>query len=123
MSTYKKATRHPQSGKYEVAIWHDDYFGPGVYGVEFPSDKKIYPTDMVEKKQIETLWAEDVIKAFKEYHINGTDDPEVVEFLNLIEDEYKARWERDPVGGEGAVDWASRMFGRPMKKVEDEKTD
>mgnify|MGYP000991522011 CR=1 FL=1 len=29
----------------------------------------------------------------------------LITFLNQINREYKARWERDPLGGEGAMEW------------------
>lgn len=36
MSTYWKTTKHPETGKWEKATWHDDHFGKHHYGVEFP---------------------------------------------------------------------------------------
>lgn len=120
MSTYTKITRHPITKNYEVATFHDDYFGEHIYGVEFPSDGKVFPTEYVQPAQIENFWAEDVIMAFREYKDGiGETDEEVVEFLNLIEDEYKRRWERDPVGGEGDIDWVQRFTGKPARKVEE----
>lgn len=41
MSTYKRQTKHPYTGKWESATWHDDLFGQHHYGVIFPSDEKI----------------------------------------------------------------------------------
>ena len=35
-------TKHPETGKVELAIWMDDYFGNHNYGVKFPSDGKIF---------------------------------------------------------------------------------
>lgn len=42
MSTFKKITQHPITKEWEDATWRDDYFGDHNYGVEFPSDKKVY---------------------------------------------------------------------------------
>lgn len=41
MSTYTRETKNPLTGKYEVAVWMDDYFGHHNYGVKFP-DGTIY---------------------------------------------------------------------------------
>jgi hypothetical protein len=103
MSTYKKITKNPSTGLYENATWHDDYFGRHLYGVEF-SDGKIYPPDYL-RDEVKHYWAEDVKKAFGaymfKYHAPFSDE-NVVDFLNLLSDEYKARWKRDPASGEGA---------------------
>lgn len=117
MSTYKQVTRHPQTGVYEYATWHDDYFGPHVYGVEFPSDRKVYPIDLVNSKKIETFWANDIIGALNEW-ARFSERQTLSDFLNIVEEHYKARWERDPVGGEGAVDWLQRLTGEKVKKVD-----
>lgn len=107
MSSFKKITRHPKTGKWEQAWWLDDYFMPHVYGVKF-ADGKVYPTDLVENKDIHDFWANDVIAAFTEF-LYGTDvvtqeaSEDVIEFLNLVEKAYKARWKRDPLTGEGAT--------------------
>jgi len=63
MSTYKRKTKHPVTGKWEIATWHDDYFGHYLYGVEF-SDGRIFDP---REYQLETM-------------IEGQDDPD----LNLI---------------------------------------
>lgn len=99
MSTFARITRHPESGLYELATHHDNYFGPHTYGVEFPSNGKVYPLDLVEKKQIYDFWKDDVLAAFKVLPPNSTE----VEFLNEVERQYKARWKRDPLSGEGAA--------------------
>lgn len=39
MSSYIKTTKHPQTGKWQQAIWVDDYFGPHHYGVVFLKGK------------------------------------------------------------------------------------
>lgn len=103
MSTYTSITKHPQTGEYEVAEWRDDYFGQHIYGVEFPSDGKIYPADLVERKQIHDFWKDDVLAAFLAYCNKHEYDFNKLELLNLIQAEYVKRWKRDPVGGEGAV--------------------
>lgn len=38
MSTYQRVTKNPITGKFELATWLDDYFGPHRYGVRFPSE-------------------------------------------------------------------------------------
>lgn len=120
MSTYTKITRHPLTKNYEVATFHDDYFGHHIYGVEFPSDGKVFPTELVNPKQIENFWAEDVIMAFREVNDGISEsDPRLSDFLNQIEAEYQRRWERDPIGGEGAVDWLQRITGKPARKIEE----
>jgi hypothetical protein len=114
MSSYQQITRHPQTGKYEVAFWIDDYFAHHAYGVKFESDGKVYPVEQVSKGMIHNLWANDVKKAFQSYILatqNVKEDDyeytkgELLIFLNGIEKEYKARWKRDPIDGEGAVAW------------------
>lgn len=110
MSTYNKITRHPQTGKWENALWIDDYFGHHIYGVEFKSDSKVYPIDLINSKDIKNFWAEDVKNAFCVY----LEDPNIKNpyympnelsiFLNLVEEEYKKRWKEDPLGGNGAVE-------------------
>lgn len=42
MSTYKKETKHPITGEWELATWQDDYYAQHHYGVFFPSDGKYY---------------------------------------------------------------------------------
>lgn len=42
MSTYNKLTKHPNTGKWENATWHDDHFGKHKYGVQFPSQPDVY---------------------------------------------------------------------------------
>lgn len=36
MSNFMRRTRHPETGLMEDATWHDDFFGPHIYGVSFP---------------------------------------------------------------------------------------
>lgn len=45
MSSYKKMTKHPYTGKFEEAEWLDGYYGKHDYGVKFPSDNKVFPAD------------------------------------------------------------------------------
>jgi hypothetical protein len=45
MSNYQAKTKHPITGEWEVADWHDDYFGKHIYGVKFPNDPKTYNID------------------------------------------------------------------------------
>lgn len=105
MSSYTQITKHPQTGVYEKALWIDDYFSPHVYGVKFESDGKVYPVDIVEGKQIYDFWKDDVVNAYLEEFED--EDPEtqqqfVVDFLNRIQAQYVARWEEDPLTGNGA---------------------
>jgi hypothetical protein len=49
VSNYSAPTRHPVTGKIEMADWLDDSFGHHIYGVRFHGEEKIYPgTDCVE---------------------------------------------------------------------------
>ena len=47
MSDYKKPTKHPKTGKFEIADWMDNHFGHYNYGVKFP-DGQIFNPDEVE---------------------------------------------------------------------------
>lgn len=102
MSSYKKVVRHPNTGVYQEASYIDDYFAPNFYGVQFPEDEKVYPIDFVEERQIDNFWKNDVIAAFQYVSGFAGNDKATITFLNQIEKEYKARWSRDPLGGEGA---------------------
>ena len=111
MSTYKKVTQHPLDRIYGNATWHDDYFGPHRHGVEFPADDVIYPASQVEDAQLKEFWTADVIEAFLAFLPSGNekkefDNPEdaLLMFLKELNIAYKKRWERDPLGGEGAVE-------------------
>lgn len=42
MSEPFRLTKHPKTGKWEIARWIDDYFAPRRYGVQFPNDEKVY---------------------------------------------------------------------------------
>ena len=111
MSNYQKVTRHPFNGKYEVAQWLDDYFAPHVYGVQF-SDGKVYPVDMVEKAQIKTFWADDVVEGVRSLHMDYQDaDAAALELLTAIDEQYNARWERDPIGGGGSIEQLRGLLG------------
>lgn len=43
MSNFKKRTRHPYTGMWELASYVDDYFGKGKYGVQFGDGQIIDP--------------------------------------------------------------------------------
>lgn len=43
MSTYAMSTKHPVTGRWEDAIWMDDFYGPHNYGVKFPSGEVFDP--------------------------------------------------------------------------------
>lgn len=106
MSDYSKITRHPNTGVYENAKYRDDYFGTHMYGVFFPSDNKVYPLEQVSKAQLKEFWAEDVLEAFRLYIGEDSMTPEgdLLVFLGYLDKAYKARWDRDPLGGEGAAE-------------------
>lgn len=48
MSSFARMTTHPVTGKKEMAMWLDDYFGTSKYGVRFP-DGKTYRADQILK--------------------------------------------------------------------------
>jgi len=103
VSTYKAITKHPQTGNYELAEWHDDYYGTHIYGVEFHD--KVYPADIVEQKKIYDFWVDDVVAAFKIKRPNRSDeDTEIINFLNEIQRQYERRWKDDPKTGNGATE-------------------
>lgn len=107
MSSYKRITRHPNTGIYEIAFWQDDYFGPHEYGVLFASDKITYPSDKVSNAQLKEFWADDVINAFQNWISDFTESEEInhktLEFLEELNKVYNLRWKSDPIGGNGAV--------------------
>lgn len=100
MSTYKKITKHPLNGSYFNATWHDDYFGPHLYGVSFDGDKVVYPAEQVEQAQLKEFWVADVLEALRKA---GNDEKQIIRFLAALQETYNERWDRDPEGGEGAV--------------------
>ena len=105
MSSYSQVTKHPITGEYEKAEYIDDYFGPHGYAVKFPSDEKYWPVQLVDDSQIHTFWVQDVIAAWQYMTGFAANETALITFLNQINREYKARWERDPLGGEGAMEW------------------
>lgn len=117
MSNYARVTKHPVTGKYSKAEWLDNYFAPHYYGVKFPDDEKVYPAEFVEERQIHDFWADDVINAFR--YVMGLEakDELLVAFLNQIEKEYKARWQLDPISGNGATE-KSVVVKRLMSSLE-----
>lgn len=50
MSNYQQPTKHPETGRIEVADWLDDYFGRHRYGVRFP-DGKVFRASEVERHE------------------------------------------------------------------------
>ena len=111
MSTYKKITKHPQSGIYEKATYRDDYFGPHIYGVEFESDGKVYPIEIVERQQIYDFWVDDVLNAFRKFLPTNnekkkweSEEEAIIDFLNMVQAEYTKRWADDPLTGHGATE-------------------
>jgi len=119
MSTYQQITKHPWTGKYEDAIWIDDYFGPHLYGVRFPSDDRVFPPDMIQDKEIYDFWSEDVIRAFQWFITNDEGEnvyEATIRFLNRVQYEYKKRWERDPDTGEGATEKSGVVRAKHTKR-------
>lgn len=116
MSDYKQLTRHPLRDQYHFAEWKDDYFGPHLYGVKFPDDTIVYPAQQVKDAQLLTFWADDVLVALGNYLKEGWNDEaniqkEHLKFLSELSKAYKARWKRDPIGGEGAVNELRKIRG------------
>lgn len=107
MSTYRQITRHPEHKVYMMATWHDDYFMPHVYGVQFDGEDKVYPVEYIKPAQLKHFWAQDVIDAcysfFAEDMDKGPNDALVLEFLKEVDNAYKERWEDDPLFGGGAT--------------------
>ena len=50
MSSYTKSTKHPNTGKWEDALWLDDYYGKHNYGVKFKDGLVVDP----DKIKLET---------------------------------------------------------------------
>lgn len=46
MSTFKRKTKNPDSGHWEMATWIDDYFGSHRYGVEFMDGTIVNPNEV-----------------------------------------------------------------------------
>ena len=47
MSSFHKLTKHPKTGKWELAYWLDNYYAHYHYGVKFP-DGKVYDPEKVK---------------------------------------------------------------------------
>lgn len=43
MSTYNRYTVHPETGRWEAALWIDDFYERHHYGVKFPDGKTFDP--------------------------------------------------------------------------------
>lgn len=120
MSDYKRITRHPTTGKYQIAQWKDDYFGKHRYGVQFGNEIIVYPADQVAEAQLKEFWVDDVLVAFRVYLEQLDDiapdmmDDELVRFLSNLQAAYEARWERDPINAEGAVNHYLTKYGRHL---------
>jgi len=50
MSTYSRMTKHPVTGEWDSAVWHDNYYAPHQYGVEFSDGYIADPS----KEELET---------------------------------------------------------------------
>lgn len=61
MSSFYKQTKHPVTGKWELAQWLDDYFGKHRYGVLFPSEPDGFVLD-ADKWNLETKDTVEVVK-------------------------------------------------------------
>lgn len=65
MSTYSRMTKHPVTGKWEKAVWRDDFFGKHQYGVQFAGDAETYDPRTVK---LETRdWTEEEILAQQQH--------------------------------------------------------
>lgn len=53
MSNYQQPTKHPETGRIEVADWLDDFFGRHRYGVRFP-DGKVFRASEVNQANEES---------------------------------------------------------------------
>lgn len=85
MSTYFQETKHPETGKWERATWHDDHFGKHLYGVQFPSDGKIFDPRDVELETREHT--EDGKSIETKTHPDGRKDVTIgVQMLDVKED-------------------------------------
>ena len=43
MSSYNRLTKNPDTGKWEICFWIDDYYGSHHYGVRFPDGIVVDP--------------------------------------------------------------------------------
>lgn len=61
---------------------------------------------------VQTLWWKDVVKAWlATCNHADVDKPEkLLAFLEAIQNEHEMRWQRDPKGGEGAVNWLRNLM-------------
>jgi len=46
MSSYHRMTRHPLTGKWEIAFWMDGYYGHYQYGVQFRDGEVFDPQNV-----------------------------------------------------------------------------
>ena len=60
MSTYKQLTKHPETGKWEMATWIDDFYSHHHYGVKFLDGKMYDPERM--KLEIKDIDEKEVTK-------------------------------------------------------------
>lgn len=68
MSSYTKKTKHPLTGKWEDALWIDDYFGKHIYGVKFPKTNEFFDSRnyILETKDPTTITENDKVGKNKE---------------------------------------------------------
>lgn len=69
MSSYLKTTKNPETGKFEIAAWLDDYFGRHRYGVKL-SNGSVYSA---ENNNLET----------KEGHLPEVTHEQFLDILNI----------------------------------------
>ena len=56
-----KTTKNPHTGKFELATWHDDYYGKHHYGVEFPDGTIIDPREVELETRDNTPGGETIV--------------------------------------------------------------
>ncbi len=69
LSNYSAITKHPETGKLEMADWLDDSFGRHVYGVRFYGNPTIYPG-----KDCQELGQWEILDEIKRLRGEKTDD-------------------------------------------------
>ena len=97
MSTYFQITKHPATGKFEPAVWIDDFYAHHEYGVRF-NDGRTYRPQGLETKKTEDYTGQerlDIDDAFKAYcNKNSASTDETDELKKLVLDTKNQMQER-----------------------------